>query len=118
LSLRTFAQLLGLKESRAEDALHSERAARAVLSRRNFFAASGALATGVGFSFLRPNPDLSPFMAAMADACAEVNVGLAKQMAWAMQLPFSVIWGGESETDYRAKVRRELRDTMREVLFQ
>ena len=50
-SLSRFARLLGLPAHQAEDALHSERAARAVLSRRSFFAAGGALAAGSAFSF-------------------------------------------------------------------
>ena len=49
-SLREFAKLLGLREEHAEEALRSERVARAVLSRRQFFAAAGALAAGVAFS--------------------------------------------------------------------
>lgn len=54
----TFARLLGIKPDHAEDALHSERAARAVLTRRNLFAAGGALAAGSVFSF--PKPELWP----------------------------------------------------------
>ena len=53
MSLSRFAKLLGLPTHQAEDALHSERAARAVLSRRSFFAAGGALAAGTAFSFGR-----------------------------------------------------------------
>ena len=53
-SLSRFARLLGLPAHQAEDALHSERAARAVLSRRSFFAASGAMAAGTGFAFGAP----------------------------------------------------------------
>lgn len=52
-SLSRFARLLGLPAHQAEDALHSERAARAVLTRRSFFAASGAMAAGSCFSFGR-----------------------------------------------------------------
>jgi len=47
--LRSLARLLGVREDQAHDALHSERAAQAVLRRRDFFAASGALAAGVAF---------------------------------------------------------------------
>ena len=42
--------MLGIAEHQAEDALHSERAARAVLSRRSFFAAGAALAAGTAFT--------------------------------------------------------------------
>jgi hypothetical protein len=45
-ALFRFAQLLGVQPHQAEDALHSERAARAVLSRRSLFAAGAALAAG------------------------------------------------------------------------
>jgi len=52
--LSRFARLLGLPAHQAEDALHSERAASAVLSRRSLFAASGAMAAGSCFSFGAP----------------------------------------------------------------
>lgn len=45
-ALAAFAKLLGLPTRLAEDALHSERAAFAVLSRRNLFAAGTAMAAG------------------------------------------------------------------------
>jgi hypothetical protein len=51
MSLSALARMLGIKTDLAEDALHSERAARAVLTRRNLFAAGGALAAGSVFSF-------------------------------------------------------------------
>lgn len=44
--LATLAKMLGVPSRLAEDALHSESAARAVLSRRNLFAAGAALAVG------------------------------------------------------------------------
>lgn len=49
-ALQTFARMLGIAEHQAEDALHSERAAKAVLSRRSFFAAGAALAAGTAFA--------------------------------------------------------------------
>jgi hypothetical protein len=52
--LRRLASMLGVKTDHAEDALHSERAAQAVLSRRNLFAAAGAMAAGTAFSFPAP----------------------------------------------------------------
>jgi hypothetical protein len=44
--LAALAKMLGVPARLAEDALHSESAARAVLSRRSLFAASSALAVG------------------------------------------------------------------------
>jgi len=48
---QTFAKMIGVPEHQAEDALHSERAARATLTRRNLFAGGAALAAGSVFSF-------------------------------------------------------------------
>jgi hypothetical protein len=45
-ALHTLAKMLGVPTRLAEDALHSESAARAVLSRRNLFAAGAAMAAG------------------------------------------------------------------------
>lgn len=45
-ALLQLAKMLGVAPRLAEEALHSESAARAVLSRRNLFAASAALAVG------------------------------------------------------------------------
>ena len=53
-ALATLARMLGVRRDLAEDALHSERAAKAVLSRRNLFAAGAAMATGSVFSFAAP----------------------------------------------------------------
>lgn len=50
-ALERFATMVGLRPDLAEDALHSEGAARAVLSRRNLFAAGAAMAAGSAFSF-------------------------------------------------------------------
>lgn len=61
-ALDSFARMLGLQPRDAEDALHSERAARFVLTRRGFLGASalvGAaalLAEGQAFSFASPTP--------------------------------------------------------------
>ena len=49
--LDRFAKLLGIRPDQAEEALRSERAAKHVVSRRSFFGAAGALATGAIFSF-------------------------------------------------------------------
>jgi hypothetical protein len=48
-ALRKLAKMLGVGEHQAEDAMHSERAAKASLSRRNLLAAAGALAAGTVF---------------------------------------------------------------------
>jgi hypothetical protein len=50
------AKMLGLSRDHAEASMHSERAARAVLTRRNLFAAGGALASGAAFSFAAAEP--------------------------------------------------------------
>ena len=46
-----FAKMLGIEERHAEDALHSERVAKHVVSRRSFIGAAGALAGASLFSF-------------------------------------------------------------------
>jgi hypothetical protein len=53
---QTFAKMIGVPEHQAEDALHSERAAHATLTRRNLFAGGAALAAGSAFSFAAPEP--------------------------------------------------------------
>ncbi len=50
-ALSTLARMLGLSDEHAEASIHSENAARAVLTRRNLFAAGAALAAGSAFSF-------------------------------------------------------------------
>jgi hypothetical protein len=93
--------MLGVKQRDAEDALHSERAARAVLSRRDLFAASGALALGTAFSFARPLVELSPILKCMLDCQAEVllwmfvtalciiALGLTAPFAWGYAAEYS-----------------------------
>lgn len=49
--LDRFAKLLGIRPDQAEDAIHSERAAKLVVSRRSFLGVGAALATGAIFSF-------------------------------------------------------------------
>ena len=58
---QTFAKMIGVPEHQAEDALHSERAARATLTRRNLFAGGAALAAGSVFSFPTPAPIVLPW---------------------------------------------------------
>jgi len=50
------ARMLRLPPTDVEASMHSERAARAVLTRRNLFAAGAAMATGAAFSFATPEP--------------------------------------------------------------
>lgn len=56
-ALTKLAGMLGVRPELAEDALHSERAARAVLTRRNLLAAGAALASGAAFSLPVPEPE-------------------------------------------------------------
>lgn len=109
MSLLALARLLGVKRHQAEDALHSERAARAVLSRRELFAASGALAAGTAFSFSQPARVVLPkSLWATLDLAAQINVNLVYRLAWATLLPFEVISGGETEQELFLRVRGEL----------
>lgn len=115
MSLTTLARMLGIKPHQAEDALHSERAARSVLSRRNLFAASGALALGSAFSFIRAPIELSPFIKGMLDFQAEVMLGSARRLAWVANVPFAVAIG-ETEESFRDRTRRDLYRLTAEVL--
>lgn len=49
-ALKEFAKLLHLPERHAEDALHSERAAKHTISRRSFFGTSAAMAGAAVFA--------------------------------------------------------------------
>lgn len=81
-ALRALANMLGVAPRLAEDALHSERAAKAVLSRRNLFAAAGAMAAGTVFC---------PPIEVIA---APVNPwAMAPQLALSMRVMYSVIAG-------------------------
>jgi len=112
MSLAALAKLLGVKRHQAEDALHSERAARAVLSRRELFAASGALAAGAVFSFANPVRKLHPFMECLvANASAQQWVILAD----ATQVPFDILVG-ETESAFRDRLKREIRRASRALL--
>lgn len=53
-TLRDFARSLGLRPEDADEGIRSERAARAVLSRRSLLAAAGAMATSKAFGFAAP----------------------------------------------------------------
>jgi hypothetical protein len=117
MSLAALAKLLGVRRHLAEDALHSERAARAVLSRRELFVASGALAAGSVFSFSAPKPFvLHPFMAALCDAVADATANGWLQMAWMTQLPVHVLLGGETEAVARGRIRADVRREVIKVL--
>jgi hypothetical protein len=117
VSLAKLARLLGVPQYQVEDALHSENAARAVLSRRNFFAASGAMAIGSAFSFAKPLAELSPFMRAMLDIQAEAMTRSAGLLAWAHGLPFAIAIG-ETESCFKERARRELYRLTAEILYR
>lgn len=53
--LNEFARMVGVEPRLAEDALHSERCAKAVLSRRALFGGAAVLASGIAFGFA-PEP--------------------------------------------------------------
>lgn len=108
MSLARLAKVLAVPRHQVEDALHSESAARAALSRRNFFAAGAALAVGSAFSFAKPIAELSPFMRVFLDIQAEATLNTARHLAWASNLPFAIAMG-ETENSFRERVRRELR---------
>ena len=77
--------MLGVGEHQAEDVLRSESAARAVLTRRNFFAAGAALATGAAFSFPPPAFSLADWQRAHGLA----GDGLRTWAAIALAVPFT-----------------------------
>lgn len=52
--LDTLARMLGLSRTAAEESLHSERAARHVLTRRDAFGLAGAMCSGFFYSELDP----------------------------------------------------------------
>lgn len=56
-----FAKLVGVAPRHAEAALHSERVAQGVLSRRAMFSATAALAAGTVFGFPSPEPTVLYF---------------------------------------------------------
>jgi len=78
--LQQLAKLLGLSEQNAGDSLTSERAARAVLSRRNFFAAGAAMATASAFSFdtRRMTGWVMNYGISFADAATTETFGLVR----------------------------------------
>ena len=53
-TLRDFARMMRVPLGDAEEAMRSDRAAKVVLSRRQLFLASGAMAAGSAFSFAAP----------------------------------------------------------------
>ncbi len=101
-ALRQFARLLGLSDDLAEDALHSERAARHVVSRRTFFGVAGAMATGLVFGDaiqVAASPHAGAFLAAKV---AEVDA-LYAQFAEALSRS---VWGNGGQALGRiAKLR-------------
>jgi hypothetical protein len=108
MSFSAFAKLLGVKRHQAEDALHSEGVARAVLSRRELFAASGALAAGSVFAFPRVTVDA---MSLILDINVDVLLGTLRSAAFAMRIPFHIAYMQTEE-----KARRDLRLELRKNL--
>lgn len=98
--IAALAKMLGLSTEHAEASMHSDRAARAVLTRRNLFAAGAALATGAAFSFAAPeHPGVWIYYVPGADyglpmrrimmlfeAKCRIDVRLAERFALAAQL--------------------------------
>lgn len=70
--IQTLAKMLGLSRDDAEASMHSERAARAVLTRRNLFAAGAAMAAGSAFSFGAPVDPMRAALVAWNAACDHV----------------------------------------------
>lgn len=114
MSLAALARMLGIKPGQAEDALHSERAARAVLSRRDLFAAGGALAAGSVFSFA-PVWQPNAFMLALADVHASTWLETHRTLAYLFDLPVSILVG-ESASDFRDRARRVFLEETRKAL--
>lgn len=89
-ALKTLASMLGVRSDLAEGAMHSERAAKAVLSRRNLFAAAGAMAAG------------SVFMPVSAPTLAHEFIG-----GFTMQLSVEEMAGGAWSTTWVHKLDPE-----------
>lgn len=98
--------MLGIRPHQAEDALHSERAARAVLSRRDLFAAGSAMAVGSVFSFAKPAQALSPYLCFLLEAYVEGIVQSQRTMASWLGAPFT--WRDGTEAAFRERVRGQL----------
>lgn len=78
--LSTFSRLVGVPDRFAEDALHSERAARHTLSRRGMMGALAAMAAGsvmplpaAGFYVDNPMPIRYPLVLSWSDLMARVD---------------------------------------------
>lgn len=68
MMMQALAKMLGLPTEHAEASMHSEQAARAVLTRRNLFATAATLAAGSAFSFGRSPLEPEGFYSRNADA--------------------------------------------------
>jgi hypothetical protein len=90
--------MLGLSRDAAEASLHSERAARAVLTRRNLLAAGGALATGAAFSFAAP--EVEGFWVVNPHP---IDDGLLGSLGGLLDLPRKI---GETDNAYRVRLMR------------
>ena len=101
--------------------MHSENAARAVLSRRNFFAAGAALAAGSVFSFsAKPSPaDLwGIYLEIMAKVHAAQAVNMRHWMAAIVQVPEISLFDSETDERYRARVHQAFLGGCKEALPQ
>lgn len=81
--LDRFAKLLGVRPDQAEDALHSERAAKHILTRRSFLGAGAMLTGGVLFSLpgVAEGVSAEPIAAIVSPAIAIRD--WAQAMPWA-----------------------------------
>ncbi len=91
---QAFAKMIGVPEHQSEDALHSEGAARAVLSRRDLLAAGAGLAAGSAFSFA--SPVASPLPLIVSPWAMTTSMGVAQIVNRLPGLPFyAFLKGGE-----------------------
>ncbi len=102
-ALRQFARLLGLSDDLAEDALHSERAARHVVSRRTFFGAGCALAAGMVFGDAIQVVTPSPARAFLEAKVAEID-GLYAEFSHALGV---TTWGNSGTAIGGARLRSD-----------
>lgn len=78
--LKILAKMLGVPERAAEDALKSERLARATLSRRQALGGLAALATGRVFNF--PTPSISSIKFYLPITPPSAATGWAVRSVW------------------------------------
>lgn len=86
--IQQLAKLLGLSETQAAESMHSERAARHVLSRRSAIGLGAVMVASTAFSF------------GMSTAIPECLLRWGEVLA--------VPWRGESEQEFRDRLQRRL----------